>query len=95
MPGLIDKAMLIATTVWHDESETPSRGSEPAKRFSSFEVFHQVRMSWSCYIESQSGVMLAEARRSIYGKNRVRVHALAELVLNDFALTIDTAKSRK
>ncbi len=42
------------------------------KRRGVFKVLHQVWMGGASYIESQSGVMLAEAGRSVYGENRAR-----------------------
>ena len=64
------------------------------KRRGVFKVLHQVWMGGGSYIESQSGMMLAEAGRSVYGENRVEVHALPQLLFDDFALTIYAAKTR-
>ena len=93
MPRFVDKAVRIIVGVWHSKSKISGISSEPIKRSGVFEVLHQVRMSRGSYIESQTGVMLAESGRGIYGENRVQVHALPELSLNDLALTIDAPKA--
>jgi hypothetical protein len=67
MPGFVDKAVRIIVSVRHNKSKISSIRSEPMKGGGVFEALHQVRMTWATYVESQSGVMLAESRRSVYG----------------------------
>ena len=93
MPWFADKAVRIIVGVRHSKSKISGIGSEPIKRGGIFEAVHQVRMSRGSYIESQTGMMLAESGRGIYGENRVQVHALPELSLDDLALTIDAPKA--
>src|SRR5258708_38355855 len=91
MPRFVNKTVRIFRGVRHGESKICGIVSEPTKRRGLFKVLHQVWMSGGSYIESQSGVMLAEAGRSIYGENRIQVYAPSELAFNDFALPIDPA----
>ena len=93
MPRFVDKTMLIIPGVRHNKSKICGIGGKPMKRHGVFKVLHQIWMSGGSYIESQSGVMLAEAGRSIYGENRVEVHALPQLLFDDFALMIYAAKA--
>src|SRR5258707_4879799 len=94
MPRFVTKAVRIIRGVRNNKAKSCSIGSEPMKRWRVFKVLHQRWMSGGSYIESQSGVMLAEAGRSVYGENRVEVHALPQLLFDDFALTIHAAKTR-
>src|SRR5260221_14325514 len=94
MPRFVNKTVRIIPGVRHNKSKISSIGSEPMKRRGVFKVLHQVWMSGGSYIESQSGVMLAEAGRSVYGEYRVEVHAFSQFLFDDFALTIYAAKTR-
>jgi hypothetical protein len=93
MPWFVDKAVRIIVGIRHNKSKISCISSEPIKRGGIFEAVHQVRVSRGSYIESQTGVMLAEAGRGIYRENRVQVHALPEFSLDDLALTIDASKA--
>jgi hypothetical protein len=93
MPRFVDKAVRVIADTRHHEPEFFGIGSEPAECCRVFEVFGQGRMVWCSDVDSQAGVMLAEARSSNYGKNRVQRHPLGELALNDLGLMIDAAKA--